>query len=417
MFRFIHTADLHLDAPLKSLALKDPDLSELVGSATRRALERIVDTCIEEEVDALLIAGDLNDGDIRSMKTAAFLGAQMERLNTAGIKVFTIRGNHDAESVITRELSLPPNVHLFTGHGGSEVLEAHDVAIHGVSFAKPQAPESLLPKYAAPVPGHFNIGLLHTSLAGASGHDTYAPCSVSDLVAQGYDYWALGHIHIRTVHHQDPYIVMPGMPQGRDIGEAGSKSATLVTIDDNRAVRLQEIFTSAVEFQRVSCSLEGVDDLRHGLERIKENLTAFTQSDADHVVVRLSLTGATPLAWQLRRDQDLLIEQVGEIGRALGGVWIDKIVLDVERPRANETGTDARTELHALMSELREDSSFQARVARDLEDLISDLPPEIRGQFGADENKRREVLDDILAVGIDMVTARMMADGKDGETP
>ena len=57
MFRFVHTADLHLDAPLKSLALKNEDLAELVGNATRRALERIVDLCLEEQVDALLDRG------------------------------------------------------------------------------------------------------------------------------------------------------------------------------------------------------------------------------------------------------------------------------------------------------------------------------------------------------------------------
>lgn len=417
MFRFLHTADLHLDAPLKSLALKDPELSEIVGSATRQAFEKIVETSLEEEVDALLIAGDLNDGDIRSMKTAAFLAAQMERLNTAGIPVFMIRGNHDAESVITRELSLPPNVHVFTGHGGSKILEAQNVAIHGVSFAKPHAPESLLPKYPPPEPGHFNIGLLHTSLAGSASHDTYAPCSVSDLVGHGYDYWALGHVHIRTVHHLNPYVVMPGMPQGRDIGEAGAKSATLVSVDDTHAVSLQEIATSAVEFQRTACSLEGLDDLRDGLQRIKETLNGVAQSQADHVVVRLSLTGATPLAWQLRRDLDLLNEQVSEIARALGRVWIDKIVLEVERPAAIESGTDARRELHAIMADLRTTSAFQARVARDLEELVGDLPPEIRGAFGADENARRDILEEILSAGIDTITARMMADAKDGDAP
>ncbi|MBW0158398.1 metallophosphoesterase family protein [Sedimentimonas flavescens] len=137
MFRFVHTADLHLDAPLKSLALKDENLSDLVGNATRRALERIVDLCLKEQVDALLIAGDLYDGDMRSMKTAAFLVSEMERLNEAGIRVFMIRGNHDAESVLTRELELPPNVHVFTGHGGSVEISEKAVTIHGVSFAKP----------------------------------------------------------------------------------------------------------------------------------------------------------------------------------------------------------------------------------------------------------------------------------------
>jgi exonuclease SbcD len=105
MFRFIHAADLHLDAPLKSLALKDEELSELVGNATRRALERIVDLCLEEKVDALLIAGDLYDGDMRSMKTAAFLVSEMERLQAADINVFMIRGNHDAESVVRHQRS------------------------------------------------------------------------------------------------------------------------------------------------------------------------------------------------------------------------------------------------------------------------------------------------------------------------
>ncbi len=108
MFRFVHTADLHLDAPLRSLALKDEDLADLVGNATRHALERIVDLCLEESVDALLIAGDLYDGDLRSMKTAAFLVSEMERLQRAGVSVFMIRGNHDAESVLAQTIIFGP---------------------------------------------------------------------------------------------------------------------------------------------------------------------------------------------------------------------------------------------------------------------------------------------------------------------
>jgi DNA repair exonuclease SbcCD nuclease subunit len=117
MFKFIHTADLHLDAPLKSLALKDQGLAEMVGNATRRALETIVDLCIEEKVDALVIAGDLYDGDMRSMKTAAFLLSELERLNKSGISVFIIKGNHDAESVLTRELAFPFLKKLFLNLG------------------------------------------------------------------------------------------------------------------------------------------------------------------------------------------------------------------------------------------------------------------------------------------------------------
>jgi exonuclease SbcD len=99
-FRFVHAADIHLDSPLRSLALRDPALGELIGNATRRAFVAIVDLCLEEKVDALLIAGDLYDGDQTSMKTARFLSDQIRRLDQAGVRTFMIRGNHDALSKI-----------------------------------------------------------------------------------------------------------------------------------------------------------------------------------------------------------------------------------------------------------------------------------------------------------------------------
>ena len=121
----------------------------------------------------------------------------------------------------------------------------------GISFANPQAPESLLPKYPAGRDGTLNIGIMHTSLAGSPGHDVYAPCNVADLHGHGFDYWALGHIHARSVHRGSSTVVMPGMPQGRDINEAGEKSVTLVTIRDDRSLEIEERLTSVAQFERV----------------------------------------------------------------------------------------------------------------------------------------------------------------------
>src|SRR4051812_33639739 len=201
-FRFVHTADIHLDSPLRSLALRNADLAELVGDASRKAFVAIIDLCLAERVDALVIAGDLYDGDQTSMKTARFLASQMERLHQAGIGVYKIRGNHDAMSRIAKELVLPPNVKIFAGHAEAVEIAGGSlpVAIHGLSFAKPHAPEPLLPKFKAPLQGAVNIGVMHTSLAGSAAHDVYAPCNVLDLHASGFDYWALGHIHQRSQH-------------------------------------------------------------------------------------------------------------------------------------------------------------------------------------------------------------------------
>jgi DNA repair exonuclease SbcCD nuclease subunit len=405
MFRFVHTADLHLDSPLRSLALRDPALGDLVATASRTVLARIVDLCLAERADALLIAGDLFDGAVRSMKTAAFVVAQMERLAAGGVRVLMIRGNHDAESTVARELPMPPNVQVFDGRGGTERLAGGAVAVHGVSFAGRHAPESLLPKYPAPVPGAFNIGLLHTSLAGAEGHDPYAPCTAADLTAQGYDYWALGHVHVRAVHGERPWIVMPGMPQGRDIGEAGDRSVTLVTLDGGQAT-VAERPVSVVAFRRAGVDLTGVEDWRAALDRIGAAL-AGARGAADHAVVRLRLSGDTPLAWRLKRDADLLEAQAAEAARALGTVWLEGIE-DRTVPPAAESGSDPRRDLVALMQALAGDAGFAAKAGALLEDLAGDLPPEVRPVLGTDAAARATVAARLAAEGIDIVAARLI---------
>lgn len=168
-FKFVHTADIHLDSPLKSLALRDEGLAELVGNATRATFSRLVDLCLAEHVQALLIAGDLYDSGQTSMKTARFLTQEMERLAAAGIPAFIIRGNHDAASKITRELALPDSITVFSGKANmiETTWGGHAVAVHGISFGKPHAPETLLNRFQAPVRGAFNIGVLHSSLGRA----------------------------------------------------------------------------------------------------------------------------------------------------------------------------------------------------------------------------------------------------------
>ncbi|MET0430184.1 MAG: DNA repair exonuclease, partial [Microvirga sp.] len=156
-YRFVHAADLHLDSPLRSLALRNPDLAALIGDATRQALTGIVDLCLDERVDALLLAGDLYDGEQTSMKTARFLADQIRRLHAAGIRVFVIRGNHDALSKITKELVFPETVTVFGGRADTVAIDHHagsfSVAIHGLSFSQAHAPESLLAKYRPAVEG------------------------------------------------------------------------------------------------------------------------------------------------------------------------------------------------------------------------------------------------------------------------
>lgn len=417
-FRFIHTADLHLDSPLTSLALRNAELGDLVRGATRKALERIVDLALGEAVDAVVIAGDLYDGSQTSMATALFLMEQMRRLDLAGIRVFVIRGNHDAQSQITRELTFPPNVHVFDGRGrpvlAGTLSNGREVHVHGVSFANPHAPASLLPTYRAPVTDAVNIGVMHTSLAGASRHDPYAPVGIADLAGHGFDYWALGHIHQRRVHAQKPWIVMPGNPQGRDINEAGPKGVTLVDIDDDGTVTCEERAVAVAVFERVTVDLSAIDDWSGMLDRVEAALgMARAAAGGAHLVARLLLTGATPLAWRLRRDEDLLLAEAQNLAASLGECWIETVELSVTVPAA-VTGGDAGPvgELSRLMHEnVVESHAYREDLREALSDLLRQLPKEARGLLAADEAAEEALLSELALTGADAVLARLGGEG------
>jgi exonuclease SbcD len=413
-FRFVHTADIHLDSPLRSLSLRNPDLAGLIGDATRQALVAIVDLCIDEQVDALVIAGDLYDGDQTSMKTARFLALQMMRLHEAGIKTYTIRGNHDALSRITQELVLPPSVKVYGGRAEAVELEKDGltIAMHGISFSKPHAPESLLPKYRPPVSDAINIGIMHTSLAGAPGHDVYAPCNILDLHTHGFDYWALGHIHQRTDHKGARSVVMPGMPQGRDINEAGAKTVSLVTVGNDRRVTVEERLTGIAQFERVTVNLDGISEWRDAVGAIGEALHFERgRTLSSHLVARLRLTGATPLAWRLRRDGDLALAEAEQRAEQIGRTWIEKLELDVRQPQeAAATSADPVVELgHLMRDDVMARSRFRDEVSQMVKDLLDELPPESRAFAGNDKNDFDAFVNELMLSGADDIIARMKA--------
>ena len=410
--KILHTADLHLDAPLSSLALRDEELQTRVLTASRSALEKMVNFCIAEGVAALLIAGDLFDRAERSAKTAAYLTLQMERLQKSGVRVFYIKGNHDAENPITGEIDLPACVHVFDGRGGKIQLSP-DVWIHGVSFRDKHAPESLLSKFGAPEPGAINIAMLHTSLTGTVGHDLYAPCAVADLVKAGFDYWALGHIHKRQVHAKVPWVVMPGNPQGRDIGEAGAKSATLLTIDRGE-IAIDEVPTSSVEFRESVLSLAGLDDDDVIRDALRAHLAAEAATVSDYVILRLKLNGATSRAWQLRRDRDTWAEILKQMCEDNGRIWIEKLTFDITTPTASPNPVDAVAEVQQIMMQIATEEGFRNAARLELEQMLSLLPQARRTALAPDATGQATLLDHLTDDAVIAMVAAMRGANTDG---
>lgn len=422
-FRFVHAADIHLDSPLRSLALRAPEVAELIGTATRQAFAAIVDLCLAERVDALLLAGDLYDGDQTSMTTARFLAQQLGRLDQAGVAVHIIRGNHDALSRITRELVLPPSTHVYAHRAEAVPLQrppgAVPVVLHGLSFREPRAEACLLGDYRPPVSDAVNIGLMHTSLGGAPGHDPYAPVTPADLGRSGFDYWALGHIHkpSRQVVGRTQ-VVMPGIPQGRDIGEAGPRGVVLVTVAPDRTITVEDRLTSLAEFAAVPVDATGVADWAALVRCLRVTLeTARGKARSPHLVARVVLTGATPLAWRIRRDLDLLLAEAQAAAEATGRVWIEKLTSECtlreeEAPTADGSPLVALRRL--ISGEVLGSEAFAADMTAAAQELIGQLPPELRAGFGEDEGALGRTLAELAREGADEVVARLVPDRADG---
>src|ERR1700683_5511694 len=100
MFKFIHAADIHLDSPRRRRERYEGAPVAKIRGATRKALENLVQLALAEKVHCVLIAGDLYDGDLDDYSALLFFSRQMAELGRNGIRVFLIRGNHDAANIM-----------------------------------------------------------------------------------------------------------------------------------------------------------------------------------------------------------------------------------------------------------------------------------------------------------------------------
>jgi DNA repair protein SbcD/Mre11 len=367
-FRFLHAADIHLDSPLHGLSRYEGLPVEEIRSATRSAFDNLIQCAIDESVDFVVIAGDLFDGDWRDMGTGLYFARAMGRLNQADIPVFLLAGNHDAASVISRSVPWPPNVKLFSSRKPeTHRLPVLAVAVHGQSFSTPVVTENLVRTYPAPDDHTFNIGMLHTALAGRPGHAAYAPCSVDDLLARGYNYWALGHVHEFEIVNRDPYMVFPGNVQGRTIRETGAKGAVIVTVVDREVTSLDRVDLDVIRWARLDVDCSAVLDADVG-DLVRAALVRLHGSNGSGrpLVARVILTGATVAAGALHDRAASLRDEVRAIASSISpDVFVEKVKVLVSEP-ARE-GVVLGEDLGLLIDEAATDPDLASAIRADLE--------------------------------------------------
>jgi DNA repair exonuclease SbcCD nuclease subunit len=379
--KFIHCADIHLDSPLRGLARYEGAPVDEIQEATRRALENLVALALEQGVGFVAIAGDLFDGDWPDFNAGLFFVKQMARLNEAGIKVFMVHGNHDAESRITRDLPLPPNVILLPSNQPETRIDDNlGVAVHGQSFPRIRVTDDLTLAYPPRIPGYFNLGLLHTALTGREGHANYAPCKVDALLSKAYDYWALGHVHAREVVHRDPWIVFAGNIQGRMIRERGSKGCELVTVSED-GVTTEHRPLDVMRWGSLKVNVAEADTPDDILERVRDRLGALVGPvEGRSMAVRMVLRGHCQAHAELAMHPETLRTQIRALAldQSGGQVWVEKILLDTQ-PEVEMNSLLGRDdpigELLRLIRQLRQGGPKDlASLAMELTDLKRKLP-------------------------------------------
>jgi exonuclease SbcD len=382
--KFIHAADIHLDSPLHGLSAYPDAPAAQLRNASREALSQLVDRAIEEEVAFLVIAGDLYDGQWKDHNTGIFFSQQMGRLRRAGIRVFLLYGNHDAESEMTRKLTLPDNVIAFSARKAEvHKLDELKVALHGHSFRDKAVVDNLALGYRDAVPGYYNIGVLHTALEGDSSHASYAPCSRAELHARGYDYWALGHVHRFQHWAEQSTIVFAGNLQGRHIREPGRRGAVLVTVE-NGHTSVQRLFIDVLRWELVPVDVGGCTSMGDVAGKVGRSLEDLLGTDG-HVprAVRVTLTGRDAVhgllfgkARELRAE---VLNQIAVIGN--DRLWLEKVrVATTPAAAAPDYGTrmDALADLQDILQQAAVDPEFLALLQQDLQPFFGKVSSDLK---------------------------------------
>jgi DNA repair protein SbcD/Mre11 len=415
--RFVHAADLHLGARFKRLDVPEGPLAEMFRAATGAALENVVRICLENDVDLLIIAGDVYEERSPALADRARFQKAMQRLAEAGIPVYLARGNHDAADSSGTELELPSSVRVFSSADVERIPIERDGelvgAIYGTSYPSARENRNLASKFARTGNEPVAIGVLHTEVGSGGLGGDYSPSTAEDLRAAGMDYWALGHIHKPDVVLDGiPAATYSGSPQGLTPNETGSHGCRVVELTPGSCAA-PLVTCSAFAWERLEVDISGcagIDDVRAAVVRAVTGAAAAEPGRG--LAVRVTLVGSSEAHGALAREgaaamTELLREDL-EAVREL--VWLDRLA-DRSTRRLDSTALAA-------------DASLPGDIVRVVEGLTKDPPAaatmvgETVGQILrtvpglSDEDRRAFDATDLLLRARDVALDRLLPDGE-----
>ena len=421
MFRFVHAADLHLDSSFRDLQKTELELSKKLRKATFDAYDALIQLCIDQEVQALLIAGDIFDGKERSIPGQLAFVKGLERLSRARIPVFICHGNHDPldlwdEAIVA---SIPVGVHQFGATAECVPVNPGDPSsplICGFSYPTREVRENVLQAFPEGDSDRLTIGLLHANVGGDADHDAYAPCTVEELCQKkGYDYWALGHVHTRAIkHEQHPAIVYPGNTQGRHINEQGPRGVYVVHVDDQKQVDLSHFEAlDIVRWGEVEVSIQDIETLPELERQLDARVEALrTEAQGRPLVFRMHLTGRGQLHKEVsnreKRDEWRVV-----LNEELGAQQPFAVCTDIKDHTKSfidreviRKGDDFPADVVEVTDSYRDDDDLVSRLKNELGPVV-EHPRVVKGDHLSglvfDEDKAQELLNHAEEVALDLL--------------
>lgn len=336
---FIHTADLHLDSPMVGLSKLPENIYKRLLNSTFIALRRIVDTAIAKQVDFLIIAGDVYDGEDRSIRAQVKFRQEMERLAANGVQVYLTHGNHDHLSGSWIHIPLPENVFVFGEAVEHSTFTKENVVVnlYGFSYPRRHLYDRKIDEFNKTKAADFHIGILHGNEGGNSSHDNYAPFHVKDLIEKQFDYWALGHIHKRKILSETPPIIYPGNIQGRHKKELGPKGCYMVTLTESNC-QLEWIDTADVEWDSIEINVENLSSFQNIYQLCIEQLSQIRNKQSYGKIVTLELRNLKPFEGSVSILNGELLEILQENeSEEENFVWVSSIHVKEEQQYNQET--------------------------------------------------------------------------------
>lgn len=304
---FIHAADLHLGAPFRGVRELSPVWADRLVKSIPDAYRQLIDIALSEQVDFVIIAGDVFDSSHPSYADFCLFRSGLERLGEAGIPVYFCTGNHDPYTMWSHDYGdLPENVFMFDPNEAEFFVFEKDgeplVVLGGRSYYNQTWPASesiaegisreaaLRADNEAP----FCVGVIHT---GLNIDPTRSPVKPKDLMARHMDYWACGHIHHPHFVPEDaPLIAFSGCIQGRDIHETGPHGVLKVTLRENLPAEIVFQPTAQVVWERIEVDVANcatISDIQEAI--ITKQFERNADSHCQNMLCRITITGTTAL--------------------------------------------------------------------------------------------------------------------------